>query len=171
MQELNREIIDASSQAVIMNIPSFNRIANPKLTLNQTIFQKLVVKLKEPENVDHYKLILKTFKSSSSSFVLKKIDVFNHFEDTETLDEILLILDMIFGGVLIIVMFLCFFSLASSMSSNVLESAKEIGIIRFLGYTKRRIKMLYFYEAFILVMSSCSLGVFIGTLVGCTMLL
>lgn len=66
---------------------------------------------------------------------------------------------------------LCFFSLCSSMSANLMDQTKEIGVMRAMGYTKSRIKMLYFYEAFILVSSSCMLGVGIGTTVGFTMVL
>ena len=37
-----------------------------------------------------------------------------------------------------------------------------------MGYSKTRVKLLYFYEAFVLVVSSCLLGVMIGTIVGFT---
>lgn len=40
-----------------------------------------------------------------------------------------------------------------------------------MGFTKQRIKLLYFYEAFILVISSSCLGVMIGTTVAFTMVL
>ena len=40
-----------------------------------------------------------------------------------------------------------------------------------MGFTKFRVRLLYFYEALILVISSCLLGVLIGTMVGYTMLL
>ena len=40
-----------------------------------------------------------------------------------------------------------------------------------MGFTKYRVKMLYFYEALVLVVTSCILGVLIGTIVGYTMLL
>ena len=40
-----------------------------------------------------------------------------------------------------------------------------------MGITKYRVRMLYFYEALILVLSSCILGVLIGVAVGYTMLL
>lgn len=57
------------------------------------------------------------------------------------------------------------------MSANLMDQTKEIGVLRAMGFTKTRIKMLYFYEAFILVIVSCSLGVMIGTIVGFTMVL
>jgi len=40
-----------------------------------------------------------------------------------------------------------------------------------MGFTKYRIKALYFYEALILVVSSCILGIMIGCLVGYTLML
>ena len=43
--------------------------------------------------------------------------------------------------------------------------------MRAMGFTKYRIKNLYFYEAFILVMASSLLGVMIGCVVGFTMTL
>jgi ABC-type antimicrobial peptide transport system permease subunit len=43
--------------------------------------------------------------------------------------------------------------------------------MRAMGITKRRITMLYMYEAFVLVMASSLLGILIGTIVGFTMTL
>lgn len=40
-----------------------------------------------------------------------------------------------------------------------------------LGLTKIRVKLLYFYEAVILVLASCLLGIIIGILIGYTMTL
>ena len=68
-------------------------------------------------------------------------------------------------------MFLCFFSLSSSMSANLYDQQKEIGILRALGFSKSRIIFLYTYEAFILVMASSLLGVFVGTVAAFTMVL
>lgn len=57
------------------------------------------------------------------------------------------------------------------MSANLLDQTKEIGILRSIGFSSRRVKLLYFYEAFILVMASCILGVMIGCIVGQTFIL
>lgn len=70
-----------------------------------------------------------------------------------------------------IIMFLCFFALQGSMSANILEQTKEIGVLRAIGFTNWRIGLLYFYESILLVFASCLLGVFIGVLVGMTMVL
>lgn len=85
--------------------------------------------------------------------------------------QVVWILDVIFSIIIVITMLLCLFSLTSSMSANLLDQTKEIGILRAMGFTKNRIKVLYFYEAFILVISSSLLGVMIGCSVAFTMVL
>jgi ABC-type lipoprotein release transport system permease subunit len=48
-------------------------------------------------------------------------------------DDTLDVITMISHLIVVIVMFLCFFSLSSSMSANILEQAAEIGILRAMG--------------------------------------
>lgn len=81
------------------------------------------------------------------------------------------IVTLLFDIVIVITMFLCFFSLSSSMSANLYEQAKEIGILRAIGFKKIRIIMLYVYEAFILVFASSIMGILIGIVVGWSMTL
>jgi ABC-type antimicrobial peptide transport system permease subunit len=57
------------------------------------------------------------------------------------------------------------------MTANLMDQTKEIGIMLAMGMTKKRIKLLYFYEAFILVSSSSMLGVMIGSIVSYFMVL
>ena len=63
-------------------------------------------------------------------------------------------------------MFLCFFALSASMTANLYDQVKEIGVLRSMGFTKMRITALYFYEAVILVFASSFLGILIGLVVG-----
>lgn len=81
------------------------------------------------------------------------------------------IIDIIFYVTIAIIMFLCFFSLVASMTANMLNQSKEIGVMRSIGITSYRIKIMYFYEALMLVLSSCLLGIVIGMTVGYTMAL
>ena len=55
------------------------------------------------------------------------------------------------------------------MTANMYEQSKEIGIMRAIGFSAWRICLLYFYEAMLLVVTACLLGVFIGLIVGTTM--
>jgi len=84
---------------------------------------------------------------------------------------VLKIIDIIFYVTIAIIMFLCFFSLVASMTANMLNQSKEIGVMRSIGITSYRIKIMYFYEALMLVLSSCLLGIVIGMTVGYTMAL
>jgi ABC-type lipoprotein release transport system permease subunit len=63
-------------------------------------------------------------------------------------------------------MFICFFSLSSSMTGNLFEQCKEISVLRAIGCKQTVITKLYVYEAFILVVASSFSGVMIGTIVG-----
>ncbi|KAK2952139.1 putative DUF214 family protein [Blattamonas nauphoetae] len=76
------------------------------------------------------------------------------------------ILDVIMIVVTILVMVLCFFSLMSSMNTNILESTKEIGIMRALGFNKWQLVRLYSEEAFILVITASLMGIVVGMVVG-----
>ena len=65
-------------------------------------------------------------------------------------------------------MLLCCFALAANMTANLLDQVKEIAVLRAIGLRKFRIKLLYFYEALVLVLASSILGVFVGIFVGYT---
>jgi len=77
--------------------------------------------------------------------------------------------NLIVDSLVVITMFLCFFSLSANMSANLYDQTKEIAVLRSIGLTKSRVKILYFYEAMILVLTSCLLGVFIGIILGQTL--
>jgi putative ABC transport system permease protein len=81
------------------------------------------------------------------------------------------LLNLMFDVIIGITMFLCFFALSANMSANLYAQTKEIGVMRAIGFTKIRIKLLFFYEAIILVFSSCFLGMMIGMVIGYTMTL
>ena len=103
---------------------------------------------------------------------LKKATGFSWTEsyfEAQSLESIKQIIDYVFMVTIAIMMFLCFFSLSASMSANLFDQTKEIGVLRAMGVTKGRIKALYFYEAMILVFSSSLCGILIGVCVGWSM--
>ena len=93
------------------------------------------------------------------------------YQENSKVDEIAKMLQLVFSLIIAIMMFLCFFSLSASMSANLFDSRKQIGIMRSIGFTKSSIRLLYFYEALILVFTSSILGVLIGFVVGESMAL
>ena len=80
-------------------------------------------------------------------------------------------MQMIFAVIVSITMFLCFFSLSASMSANIYESAKELGVLRAVGITTYALQRIYFYEALILVFAGTLLGSIVGTFISFTMVL
>ena len=91
------------------------------------------------------------------------------YEQQKTTAQMESILDYMFMVMIAIMMFLCFFSLSASMSANLYDQTKEIGVLRSTGVTRTRIMLLYFYEALILVFSASLLGILVGVFVGYTM--
>lgn len=85
--------------------------------------------------------------------------------------KVVKILNKVFDTIIVLTMFLCFFALSANMSANLYTQTKEIGVLRSIGFTKMRIKFLYFYESMVLVLASCLMGVLIGMMVGYTMCL
>jgi ABC-type antimicrobial peptide transport system permease subunit len=80
-------------------------------------------------------------------------------------------MNKVFNSIIVITMSLCFFALSANMSANLYEQTKEIGVLRSIGFSRWRIRFLYFYEAIVLVLSSCLLGVMVGMVVAYTMTL
>jgi ABC-type antimicrobial peptide transport system permease subunit len=71
----------------------------------------------------------------------------------------------------VVAMSICFFSLMSSMYSNINEQAKEIGILRAIGARKWTIVRIFIYESFILIIAASLMGIIIGFTIGYTMAL
>jgi len=89
-------------------------------------------------------------------------------ERRRSLARTILILNYIFNFALVVVMGLCFFSVASSMATNIHEQTKEISILRAMGMKNRDLMTVYTREAFVLVFSASMMGLGIGTAVGWT---
>ena len=147
-------------------IPEYTRLAN--CTVDDLIIQTIIIQMDDPSNhveIDNLANDLSVLfqREGLDVMVSKMYDMHDNSSKIKT------ILDKVFGGLIAITMFLCFFSLCASMSANLYEQKKEIGVLRAMGFTKYRVRMLYFYEALVLVLSSCIMGVVIGTTVGYTM--
>jgi len=76
-----------------------------------------------------------------------------------------------FNFTTVVAMLISFFSLMSSMYTNIFEQTKEIGILRAIGIKRGWLFRIYIEEAFILVFSSSLLGLMIGVVVSYTMTL
>ncbi|CUG86219.1 FtsX-like permease family protein, putative [Bodo saltans] len=99
------------------------------------------------------------------------VSLTNIYSTKSTLSTATTIVNLFFIFTQIMAMVICFFALLSSMSTNVLEQSKEIGILRSIGMHKFPIYRLYTWEAFVLVISASLLGVIVGTVVAYSMML
>lgn len=70
-----------------------------------------------------------------------------------------------------IAMLICFFSLSSSMYTNINEQSKEIGVLRALGLQRWPLRRVYVYEAWVVLITSSGTGIIVGVLVAWTMAL
>jgi len=98
-----------------------------------------------------------------------EMEVFDYQERKASIDDLTKVLDILFSTAGVIALTLCFFSLLASMTTNVLEQTKEIGVLRSLGFTNFEIGKTYLEEALVLIMSATFIGVAIGWLLGFTM--
>ncbi|KAH7824137.1 putative DUF214 family protein [Monocercomonoides exilis] len=134
-------------------------------------FNHLLVRFKEgadekhldriQEMYDELKAILEDPEDSESTYT-----VWAFFSAMDGLKMATSILDVTFMAVTVLVMILCFFSLMSSMHTNVMEQGKEIGIMRALGLTRFQLVRVFVEEAFILVITATVMGMISGMVVG-----
>jgi hypothetical protein len=107
--------------SVVMNVPSFNRMMSNTKSLNETVWETLLIKMRDPKNTEHIQQVIETMKLVMSEDQLAGITFQNHFDDSDTDEMVNRILDWIFNVIIAITMFLCFFSLCSSMSANLYD--------------------------------------------------
>jgi len=157
-------------ETVLFSIPTYCYLAD--VNMDDIYYGNLLIKLKDPTDLvtsgeiqdDLVRALTVDWWGFTAYFIRDK------YKDLEKARELQSLLDMIFNGTIAVMMFLCFFSLSASMSANLYEQQKEIGIMRAIGVTKWMISRIYFYEAFILVVAASFSGMFTGIVIGLTMM-
>ena len=97
------------------------------------------------------------------------VNSFNFDDFMEVQQSTNSIMDIVFSAATYISLFLCLFSVISSMYINIYEQSKEVAVLRAIGLCKYETYKVYLYEAVVLISSSCIMGIGIGALVGFTM--
>lgn len=97
--------------------------------------------------------------------------IWDYRDYSSSIEESQQLISLIFTALTIVVMSLCFFSLMTSMSANMLEQVKEISVLRAIGNTKLNITLIYVLESFVLVLSSSIIGLIVGFVIGQSMAL
>lgn len=88
--------------------------------------------------------------------------VFDYRDIESQVSEAANMLDLIFSFMTYVALFLCLFSLISSMYTNIMLQSKEIGIFRSLGLSKFVINKIYVYESLVLIVSASLIGIVVG---------
>ena len=91
------------------------------MSLNESKWERIVIELKDQKNSDDFQKIREDMESFFSSNQANGIRFINYFDKVDTNAEVANILNIIFNVIIAITMFLCFFSLCSSMSANLLD--------------------------------------------------
>lgn len=99
------------------------------------------------------------------------VEVENYLEFEESLNIAVTVVNFFFAFAQIMASIICYFALSSSMSTNIHEQAKEIGILRSIGLRKTPCTRVYIWEGFVLVLASSLLGVVVGVVMGYTIVL
>ena len=153
---------------VLVSYPAYRRLTGYR-SVTEIPIERVFLKLKS--GVSNAEINAFMDEAVDTNAHPNNLDNFDFRDLQNTVSGVQSLLDTIFSLVLVIVMLLCFFSLVAAMTANILDQAKEIAVLRAVGLTRWRVVWVYVYEAFILVFASSMLGVFIGTLVGWTMVL
>eukprot|EP01127_Copromyxa_protea_P020193 TRINITY_DN670_c0_g1_i2.p1 TRINITY_DN670_c0_g1~~TRINITY_DN670_c0_g1_i2.p1 ORF type:complete len:653 (-),score=97.63 TRINITY_DN670_c0_g1_i2:3-1961(-) len=153
-------------QTVLVSFPTFANLTGGYLKSAEDVpLGRFLVKI--PADLD--KTARDKLQSRLSSAAGGHGWVYNYGHDVEPLEIPTTIITYIFSLTTFIAMFICFFSLMSSMFTNVYEQTKEIGVLRALGVKTNQMHRVYVYEAFVLVMASSCLGILIGMAIGYAM--
>ena len=136
-----------------------------QMSITELAYQNLMIQMNDPNDSATIDALSEDLAAASIG-----VKVISQHADLMANQRVNTIINSTFYSIIAITMFLCFFSLCASMSSNLYEQKKEIAILRAMGVTKLRIRLLYFYEALIMVVASCTLGVLIGVVVAYMMI-
>lgn len=155
---------------VVMSLPAMIRRSRGAIqSIHQLRFLSLVIDCGDAQECPPGLVDDLLQASKSFDFGGGKVELLSNL--LRPLSTASLILDFFFLFTLIVAMWICFFSLSSSMTTNIYEQSKEIGVLRSIGLRKFPCWRVYVWEAFIVVQASSALGLVIGTAVAYTVLL
>jgi ABC-type antimicrobial peptide transport system permease subunit len=129
-------------------------------SLNNLPLQRLKVKVKDPDNTKELASRIRSIMSTKNADSL-----WDYSELKQTIQRINNLLRNILNILLVLVLLISFFSLVTTSYVNIVNQSNEIAILLTIGYSTSRIAKIFVYESFVLVLSSCLVGVAVGTFV------
>ncbi|EFC50030.1 FtsX domain-containing protein [Naegleria gruberi] len=156
-----------TAQHAIISFPSYFRIANGTFkSMSEIPIERLFIDI----NKNAQESQVSKFKKELNSYLrYLSLSIKDANDDLGTINVALQATNFLLYFVTILSMIMCFFSLVSSLYTNIQEQTKEIAILRAIGCKKFFIQRLYVYEALVLVLSASLIGIVIGFVLGFTM--
>lgn len=144
---------------------------NSKSTRPSTVFENIPIgEVLIKTNKDD-KESIKEINSVISSNKNYSVSTWVYAERKTDMDKTKNFISLLFSMIALVILVFCFFNLTASMSINMYEQQKEIAVFRSQGLTKGGLKLIYVIESFILIVSSCFLGLLTGTILSWTSLI
>ncbi|CBZ37660.1 hypothetical protein, conserved [Leishmania donovani] len=151
---------------VVLSIPGlFRHLNESRVSVLNGNVEKIRLRMSDPNWYDFIGDLL----TGSIAAVGHTVTVTNIRDATSDMATAGKVLNLFFIVAEIMILVICFFSLMSSMTTNVLDSSKEIGVLLCLGMSHFQVYRVYVWEAFVLVVSSGVMGLIVGLVVAYTM--
>ena len=125
---------------VIISMPTAKKLLGISTNLENFPYRRVLIKLKNQGSGSDRQSVKLALQQATTN---KDATVYDSSSASDSMSSSVKILDIVFGVIIGSVMFLCYFSLSSSMSSNMIEQKKEIGVLRAIGLTKIRVNLIW----------------------------
>lgn len=154
-------------QSMVVSMPTFMALAgNRWKSIDQVPLFAFLIKFHQGTTDQDFDVVKEWLTSRISE---PRTSIWDYRKEMEPFDVANRAIFYFFTFTTVVAMAISFFSLMSSMYTNISEQTKEIGVVRALGIPKSWVYRIYIYEAFLLVVASSMLGVVIGSIASYTM--
>jgi hypothetical protein len=108
-----------NKDSMLISLPMYARYLDWTATIDEIYFERLIVKMKDEKNTNDIKALVLAFREHINQDNQKELDINTaNFDILVRIDDII---ETVFDTIIAITMFLCFFSLSSSMTANLFE--------------------------------------------------
>ncbi|KEG08147.1 permease, family protein [Trypanosoma grayi] len=152
---------------VLVSYPTALRVSSiDYLSVRSIALESVTLRVPDPRRLSSVSRAVSKYLTNS------RFEYYSVRDDASTTEYLSIaenIMGFFFTFTQVMTLAICFFSLLSSMTANVMQSSKEIGIYRCIGMTKFQIYRIFVWEAFTVVVAAGIMGVVVGVVVGYTM--
>lgn len=100
-------------------------------------YERLLIRMREDATLDDADKVVRDILRAMDPIVAEQVNVKK--DKAALYANVDQTMSYLFTALILITMFLCFFQLSTSMSANLFEQSKEIGVLLSLGFTRSRI--------------------------------